>query len=132
MTFNAHYAYAFVERVLDVPNNRSDATLSADWRVTPKMSVRALASFQRTHGGFRSGSLPGSAFPAPGDLTTPERIAEHDRLLRDNSTHLGAGMAYQFSPVGVFVAYTHFVSGTDTHAGRALTTGVTWPFHLRQ
>jgi hypothetical protein len=30
----------------------------------------------------------------------------------------------------VFASYIAYVSGTDSHAGRALTLGVSWPFEL--
>jgi hypothetical protein len=129
---SGRYEYTFVQRVIDVPNNRSRLALSAEWRLTPSFSARAFGSGQRTHGGLRVGSLPGSDFPGPGDLTTPERLAEHDRLLRDNYLHLGVGLSYRWPRVGLFASYTHFLSGTDTHAGRALTSGLTFPFRWRQ
>ena len=31
----------------------------------------------------------------------------------------------------VFGSYVHFADGTDTHAGRAISFGVSWPFQLR-
>jgi hypothetical protein len=30
----------------------------------------------------------------------------------------------------VFASYIAFVGGTDTHAGGALTAGISWPFEL--
>lgn len=132
LTVSGHYAYAIVEDVLDVPNNRSNATIAADWRIGPPLTVRGFVWWQRTHGGLRAGSLPGSDFEAPGDLTTADRIAEHDRLLRDNSTHVGGGVTYRLSRLDVFATYARFVAGTDTHAGWALTSGVTVPFRVRQ
>jgi hypothetical protein len=32
----------------------------------------------------------------------------------------------------LFASYVGFVDGTDTHAGHALTAGVSWPFEWRR
>ena len=63
-------------------------------------------------------------------MNTVERIAQHDRLLRDNSTHAGFSLDYALPRFDVFVSYRAFLAGTDTHAGRAVTTGVSWPFRI--
>jgi hypothetical protein len=55
---------------------------------------------------------------------------EHDRLLRDNNWRLGAGITYSMPQMDVFASYVEFVRGTDSHAGRAFTTGISWPFEL--
>lgn len=107
--------------MLDIPNNRSNTTVALAYRVNRKLSARGSLSWQHTHGGLRSV-----------DLTTPERIAEHDRLLRDDNLHAGAGVSYELPRVDLFASYIGFVSGTDTHAGRGLTMGVSWPFELRR
>jgi hypothetical protein len=44
--------------------------------------------------------------------------------------HVAVGFSYRAAPGTVFVEFTHFLSGTDTHAGRALTTGISLPFQL--
>ena len=36
-----------------------------------------------------------------------------------------------FGGLDVFVSYIAYVSGTDTHAGRVVTAGVSWPFEWR-
>lgn len=129
---SGHYAYALVERVLDTRNDRSNATVAVRYRAAGNWSIGALASWQRTHGGLRSGSLPPSDLPVPGDLNTPARIAEHDRLLRDNRVHVGAEVSRRVRQVDVFASFAHFLSGTDTHAGRAVMVGATLPFRLRR
>jgi hypothetical protein len=68
----------------------------------------------------------------PGEVNTPERLDQHDRLLRDNSTHVGWTVSYHFTRVNVFGSYVAFMEGSDTHAGRAMTTGISWPFELRR
>jgi hypothetical protein len=57
-----------------------------------------------------------------------EQIHQFDRLLKDNNLHVSGGVSYSLPRVDLFAAYAHYVSGTDTHAGHALTAGVSWPF----
>ena len=122
------YSYAFVERVLDdVPNNRSNGTVEGGFLITRRLAVRGLLLWQRVHGGLRFG---GADLEFPGDVNTPERMFHHDRLLRDNNWRLGAGVTYSLRQMDVFASYIEFVHGTDSHAGRAFTTGVSWPFEL--
>jgi hypothetical protein len=131
LSVSGRYAYTVVERVLEVSHNRSQAEIETAWQVAPATSVRGFAEIQRTHGGLRAGSLPGSTLVGPGDIDTPERVAEHDRLLRDNWMHLGAGVTFRIAGQHAFVTYRHFVRGTDPHAGRAVTAGLVWPFRRR-
>src|SRR5262249_742279 len=127
LSVQGRYSYAFVERVIDIPNNRSNAALEGAFLLTRKLATRALVSWQHTHGGLRFGSPTSSTLPFPGEVNTPERLAQHDRLLRDNYWHVGAGVSYSFSRVDVFGSYVAFAGGTDTHAGNALTVGISWP-----
>jgi hypothetical protein len=128
LAVSTRYQYAVVEDVLDVPNNRSNASLTVSYLLSERLSVRGGASVQRTHGGLRFGSLPGAALVVPGEANTAERFFQHDRLLRDNHWHVGGGVTYSLPRVDVFASYLQFVAGTDTHAGKALTLGVSVPF----
>ena len=114
------YSYAFVEKVIDVPNNRSNVALESAFLVTRKLSARAVFSWQRTNGGLT----------AP-EFDTQERFEQFDRLLRDNNFHVGAGAAYSLPRIDVFASYAHYAGGNDTHAGHAITAGISWPFQLR-
>jgi len=127
------YSYSFVERVLDIPNNRSNATVEGRYMLLRgKLAVRGFGLWQRTHGGLRFGSLPPASLEVPGEVDTPERLFEHDRLLRDNNFRAGGGFSYAFPSMDVFASYIYYVSGTDTHAGGALTLGMSWPFEFRR
>jgi hypothetical protein len=131
LSVQASYSYAFVERVLnDVPNNRSNAKVEGGFLITRRLAARGLLLWQHVHGGLRFGGSDSSALPFPGDVNTPERMFEHDRLLRDNNWRLGAAIAYSLPQIDVFGSYVEFVRGTDSHAGRAFTAGVSWPFEL--
>jgi hypothetical protein len=120
LALSGRYAYAVVERVLDLPNNRSNVSLEPSALVTRRLSTRAVVSWQRSHGGLRTT-----------EFETDEQWEQYDRLLRDNYFHAGAGLAYSFPRFDVFASYIHYVSGTDTHGGRAFTVGLSWPFEAR-
>lgn len=130
LSVQGRYSCAFVERVIDIPNNRSNGTFEGSYLLTKKLAARGFVSWQRTHGGLRLGLVPPADFLFPGDLNTPERLFQHDRLLRDNYWHTGGGASYSFSRMDVFASYTAFVAGSDTHTGRAVTFGISWPFQL--
>jgi hypothetical protein len=76
------------------------------------------------------GSPSGIPFGPPGEVNTPERLSEHDRLLRDNNFRVGAGVAYSMQKMDVFASYIELLRGNDSHGGRAITFGVSWPFEL--
>ncbi|MEP7118055.1 MAG: hypothetical protein ABI880_10755 [Acidobacteriota bacterium] len=128
LALQSRYQYAMVENVLDVPNNRSNSSATASYLVTSRLSLRGGAAWQRTHGGLRLGSLTGVPFSPPGEFATPELFRQHDRLLRNNYWHVGGGATYSLNRLDLFVSYLQFISGTDTHAGKALTVGASWPF----
>jgi hypothetical protein len=48
------YSYGFVERVLDIPNNRSNTAVEGRYVLLPgRFAARGFALWQRTHGGLR-------------------------------------------------------------------------------
>lgn len=130
LSVDGHYSYAMVERVLDIPNNRSNASIGMSFSVRRRLSTHGMLAWQRTHGGLRIGAPPPYELQPPGDVNTQERLEEHDRLLRDNSWHAEATVNYEFPRFDLFASYRAFLGGTDTHAGRALTTGISWPFDI--
>jgi len=130
LAVQGRYSYAFVEEVLDVSTNRSNASAEVLCQVTDGLSVEVAAFWQVTHGGLRAGLGPP---PEPdgipwGEITTPEQFREHDRLMRDDYWRLGASLTYSFPRADLFAAYVEFVGGSDTHEGRALTVGISVPF----
>jgi hypothetical protein len=132
LSVQGRYSYAIVERPIDVPNNRSNARWEAAYRLTRKLSTYGFVSWQHTHGGLSFGSpLPGAALAFPGEVNTEERLIQHDRMMRDNYWHVGGGGSYGFQHFDVFGSYTAYVAGTDTHAGRAITVGISFPFERR-
>jgi len=131
VSLQGRYSYAFVEQVLGIPNNRSNLTFEGDYVLKKRLVLRGLMGWQITHGGLRFGSMPPGDPVFPGDVDTPEKLFQHDRLLRDNNFKAGGGLAYSFEKFDLFASYLAYVSGTDSHAGNALTVGFSVPFHLR-
>ena len=117
LSVSGSYSYAFVEKVLALPNNRSNIALETGILASRKISGRVSFLWQRSHGGLRST-----------EVVTDEQIHQFDRLLKDDSFHIAGGVTYSFPQFDVFANYAQYVSGTDTHAGHALSAGVSWPF----
>ena len=123
------YSYAFVEQVLDLPNNRSNAAIETGFLITRTLAARFVMSWQRVHGGLRLGS-PLGCHRTTGRGQHTERLFEHDRLLRDNNFRLGGGIAYSLPKIDLFASYLELLRGTDSHGGWAITFGVSWPFEV--
>ena len=134
LSVSSRYAYTLVPRVLGVPSNRSNLAADIAFQVTDAFAIEGNLTRQVTHGGLRTGSLPpGGPDGIPwGEITTPELFREHDRLLRDNYWRMGTSVSYSFRALSAFVSYLEFLSGSDTHRGRALTGGISIPFDRTQ
>jgi hypothetical protein len=130
LSVQGRYSYAFIEQVLDVPNSRSNAALEGSFLITRRLVARGSMFWQHVHGGLRLGSPSGDPFLPPGEVDTPERQFEHDRLLRDNNFRLGGGVGYSLPRFDVFASYVKLLRGTDSHGGRLITVGVSFPFEL--
>lgn len=117
LSVSARYSYAIVEKVLDLPNNRSNMAVETGFLATRKLATRVAFSWQRSHGGLRSD-----------EIVTEEQFSQYDRLIKDNNFHMTGGLAYSLPKIDLFGSYTHYVSGTDTHVGYAITVGVSVPF----
>jgi hypothetical protein len=131
LSVQGRYSYAFVEQVLDdVPIARSNVALEGEFLFTRRLAGRGVLTWQRLHGGLRLGSVSKVPFDFPGEVNTPERMFEHDRLLRDNNFRIGGSVAYSFDRMDVFFSYFELLRGSDSHGGRAITAGVSWPFEI--
>ncbi|HET7711527.1 MAG TPA: hypothetical protein VFL80_06320 [Thermoanaerobaculia bacterium] len=123
------YEYSFVERpIRDISINRSNASFEVGYALTKRWYVRGTALWQETHGGARIGSPSGKPFFPPGELNTPDRWLQRDRLISTQYWHAGAGVSFAAGPVDLFASYTKYITGRNTHDGHAYTTGITWYF----
>ena len=125
VALSASYMYAVVERVLDVPNNRSNFAAGASWDAVPlRLSVHGEAMWQHTHGGIATEDI----LPPAGPVNVPELFDQHDRFLRDNNLRVGFGATWRLDRFDVFGTYVEFVNGVNTHDGRAFTGGISRSF----
>ena len=63
-----------------------------------------------------------------GEILTAEQFAQNDRLLRDNFLHIGSEASWSLPRVDVFGSWVHFLRGTNSHKGNAVTIGLSYPF----
>jgi hypothetical protein len=117
LSVSGRYSYAFVEEVLELPNDRSNFALEAGVMASRKLATRVVFSWQRSHGGLRSS-----------DPFTELQFLQYDRLIKDNNFHITGGVAYSLPKVDLFGSYVHYAGGTDTHVGYAISAGLSWPF----
>lgn len=129
LSVQGSYSYAIVEEVLEVPNNRTNVSVDGGVEVLARrLFVRSLFLWQRTHGGLRAGTGP-PVVPW-GEITTQELFDQHDRLLRDNNFRVGIGVSGSLARADLYATFIGYVSGTDSHAGHAITVGISLPFTL--
>ena len=83
LSISGRYSYALVEKVLDLPNNRSNMALETGFQATRRLATRLGFTWQRSHGGLRST-----------EFTTVEEYEQYDRIIRDNHFHIAGGVAY--------------------------------------
>lgn len=127
----AGYTYSFVEKPLpDVPIDRSLGFVQLGYAPTSRLYLSAVTNGQRTHGGLRVGSPSGHPFPVPGELNTPQRFSQRDRVLRANYWQVGGGLAYSAGPLDFFASFAKYVWGRNAHDGRDFNVGATWYVHL--
>ena len=114
-------SFAIPEASLNVRTNRANYSVEMGYSLKRKLAVRSFAQWQHTFIGLH--------FPA--DLTTPERVLTHERLLKANYCHLGGGAAYALSARTVLSAdFVTFLSGSDTHYGSGVAVGFSRSFTL--
>lgn len=111
------YNYAFVEQVQDIAHDRSNANLEIGYFLNESVNVRALGSWQWTHGGI----------DVPVALTSP-LFPDHDRLAAEEYLNVGFGSTWNINNrVSVYGLYMEALSGTNAHkVDHRLSLGVTY------
>lgn len=121
------YSYAFVEEVLGVSHDRSNADLEIGYFLTPSLGISATGSYQKTHGGLDV-PLPGT--PAAEAFRATPFFVHRDRLAQTNYLNVGGIVSYALSgTVEVFAVYQSTVWGRNFHAVQpGLAFGIGWGF----
>ena len=120
------YGYSFVERVLDIPHNKSNADLDVGYFVSPSFLVRVLASGQKTHGGI---NIDYENLPA----RTSPLFLHHDQIITDDFLNVGAGASYELNQsVAAFAVAFRSIWGRNGHKmDLGVTTGIDYSFNGR-
>jgi len=116
-------ALAIPEAALNIRTTRTNASMEIGYLLNRRVAFRGIADWQHTFYGLH--------FPA--DLTTPEIILTHERLLKANYWHIGGGVSYALTPkIDLSADIVTFVSGSDTHYGTGVSVGIARSFTLRR
>jgi hypothetical protein len=129
----ARYMYSFVDPIYGISLDRSNADFEIGYKLVPRLSVRALAAWQQTHGGLSWTEIYDAVFDADGNVRDDVRpddiliMLDHDRLLANRYWHLGGGGTFVLTnSLSLDGALVSFVSGADSHYGVGLSIGLTW------
>jgi hypothetical protein len=97
--------YAFVEEVMGISHDRTNATLEIGYYFNPAWSVRALVSSQWTHGGI----------DLPVEITDP-LFPVHDILADEEFVAVGAGGSWIVNErISVYGLYMQAIEGSNAH-----------------
>jgi hypothetical protein len=111
--------YAFVERVVGIHHDRSNADLELGHFFSPKWSARILVSWHDTHGGIDVPVPPSNPL-----------YRFHDQLAEERLVQVGVGVAWSMSPnIGGYLLLRKSVSGANGHqVDSNATLGMSYAF----
>ncbi len=116
---HGRYFYSFVQPLAGVSLDRSNAEIEVGYALMPTLAIRGMGAWLRTHGGV----------PFSVAYEDVELFLVHDRLLASRHLHVGGGATLSLTDrMDLDAAVMKFHSGSDTHYGWGLTTGLTWHF----
>jgi predicted porin len=123
--FEATYSYAFVERLMNIHHDRSDASLELGYFLTPSLAMRVIGTGHYTHGGV--------AFQSP-QTTPPDLFPIHDQIDKSSAINVGTGLSYTLSgSTTLYASYLTQVQGRGGHKiNDALGFGVSYSFSPAQ
>jgi hypothetical protein len=117
---HAKLSFTMPERVRGIWHNRNNADVELGYFVRGRVGLRALGSWQWTHGGYR---IPIDAPP------TSPNFAFHDQLAKDTHLILGGGVSFAATgSVDLSATYLRMVSGENSNLSRGVNVGATWSF----
>jgi hypothetical protein len=120
------YSYAFVERVLGIHHDRSNAFLELGYFLTPSLSLRGIATGFYTHGGING--------VAADQLPPPEIFLHHDQIGHESGISAGGGLSYVLTgSIEVYGTYLTQLQGRGGHKIKdSLSFGVAYSFSPTQ
>jgi hypothetical protein len=123
----ARYSYAFVERILGIAPNRSDAELQLGYFLTRRLSLLGTAQWMYTHSGVNL--TFGAGHSGLDDTQWPH----HDQIAKASLLDLGGGAAYAVNgSLEIFFSAARSVEGRNGHLhASVLTLGLSRTFGAR-
>ena len=121
---HARYMYSLAQHLTheneELNLDRSTVEVELGHSLTPALSVRALSTWQRAHGGLEWVD----------ELFESEHgVLIHDRAAKASHWRLGAGAAYSVNSALTFSAFLlGTISGKNTHKVGGLALATTWTF----
>lgn len=113
----ARYSYAFVERILNISPNRSNAEVQLGYFITRRLSLLGTGQWMYTHRGvdFVYGVFHGG-------LSNDEYL-HHDQISQATLMDAGGGLAYALSPsLQTFLSVAHSIAGRNGHLHAPVVT----------
>jgi len=115
----ARYFYAISERVEQLNLNRSNADWEFGYFYSPRLSLRFTGAGQHSYGGIR----------IPLDNTLPDYHDLHDRAAKSNYLRFGGGLSVSLTKsIDLHADFGNTFRGTNTHAARGLSLGLSFRF----
>jgi len=113
----ARYSYAFVERIVGISANRSNAEFQLGYFLTSRLSLLANAALLYTHRGVEW------IYRVPQIGLTHDQWPHHDQISKTRLFNAGAGAAYAVKPsLQLFIFVARSVSGRNAHLHAAVAT----------
>jgi len=131
--FQARYTYVITENVtipqygLSIRPDRSRYDGEFGYFLTSRITLRAIASAQITHGGLDQSA---ANFPLAQRTATDPRWTQHDRIGRINYVNVGAGVSVPIThSVDAFALYATKAWAINGHAlNDGISVGLSWSF----
>jgi hypothetical protein len=115
----ARYYYAISQRVENLNLNRSNADWEFGYFYSPRLSLRFTGAWQHSYGGIR----------IPLDSSLPDYHELHDRAAKSNYVRFGGGLSISLNrSIDLHADFGNTVRGTNTHAARGLSLGLSFRF----
>jgi len=113
------YSYTIAQHVEQLNLNRSNADWEFGYYVTPRFSLRFTGAWQHSYGGIR----------IPLDSAMPDYHELHDRAAKSNFIRFGGGLSFSLTKsLDLHADFVNTARGTNTHAARGMSLGISWRF----
>jgi hypothetical protein len=113
----ARYSYAFVERIVGISPNRSNAEVQPGYFLTRRLSLLGMGQWMHTHRGvdYVYGVVHGGL--------SDDEFLHHDQISKSTLLDIGGGAAYALNrSLQMFLSVAHSVAGRNGHLHAAVVT----------